>query len=331
MKASYREKAEYHAARMYYGEHRTMQSVAAELGVSRSTVSRLLQQARRQGIVRISLHPPVDRTSALEHRIGEFYGVRAHVAVSERGDDPARRSDSVSVLAAGLIDRLVTPGAVVGVAWGQTMTSVVARLNRREVPDLHVVQLNGAVNSEPEGIGAPLGTGIGVVERFAAAYGARAHVFAVPAFFDYEETKKALWRERSTRRILDMHRRASLAVFGVGTFAEGQASQVYSGGYLSRDDLNALSAEQVVGDVCTVFLRADGSWEDIALNSRGSGPVPTELVEVPRRVCVVNGPHKVPALRGALAAGLVTDLVLDQISADRLAYGQHRDQAVAEG
>lgn len=326
MKPSYREKAEYHAARMYYGQHRTMQSVASELDVSRSTVSRLLQQARHKGIVRISLHPPVDRPSALEHRIGEIYGVRAYVAASERGDDDSRRGDSVALLTSGVIDRLVVPDSVVGVAWGQTMTSVVAQLTGREVPGLHVVQLNGAVNSEPEGIGAPLGTGIGVVERFAAAYGARSHVFAVPAFFDYQETKEALWRERSTRRILDMHRRASLAVFGVGAFTEGRPSQVYTGGYLSRDDLNALNEEGVVGDVCTVFLRADGSWRDIALNRRGSGPLPDELIRIARRICVVNGPHKVPALRGALAAGLVTDLVLDQVSADRLASGGHRDE-----
>lgn len=299
-----------------------MQAVASELGVSRSTVSRLLQRARHEGVVRISLHPPVERASRLEHRIGDLFDVQAHVAVVGRGEDASRQSSSVAELAAGLIDRLVSPSTVVGVAWGQTMTTVVSKLHRREVPGMHVVQLNGAVNSEPEGIGAPLGSGIGVVERFAAAYSARAHVFAVPAFFDYKETKEAMWRERSTRRILDLHRRANLAVFGVGTFSEGRASQVYSGGYLSRDDLNTLADEDVVGDVCTVFLRGDGTWDDISLNHRGSGPVPTELMNVPRRVCIVNGPHKVPALRGALAAGLITDVVLDQVSADRLAYSR---------
>lgn len=320
MESSRRENTEYQAAQMYYGENRTMQSVATELGVSRSTVSRLLDHARRQGIVRISLHPPMERTSALEHRIRERYGVRAHVAASSRHDEAQRRNESVAVVAAGVIDQLISPGITVAVAWGQTMTTVVPRLSRREVPGMHVVQLNGAVNSEPEGIGAPLGSGIGVVERFASAYSARSHVFAVPAFFDYEDTKRAMWRERSTRRVLDLRRRAQLAVFGVGTFSEGRPSQVYSGGYLSRDDLNSLTTENVVGDICTVFLRSDGTWEDIELNRRASGPEPTELKKVPQRVCVVNGPHKVPALRGAMAADLVTDLVLDQVSADRLAY-----------
>ena len=324
MKSTFREKMEYTAARMYYGEHRTMQTIARELGVSRSTVSRLLQEARDQGIVRISLHPPTDRSSALEHRISEDHGVRAHVAAVGQRDDARERARATASLAAGVVDSLVSPDMVVGAAWGATMTSVVGRLPEREVPGLQVVQLNGAVNSQPEPVEAAhsgLNIGMGVVERFARAYSGRPHLFAVPAFFDYEQTKQALWQERSTRRILDLQRRASLAVFGVGTFEEGTPSQVYAEGYLSRDDLNRLTDQEVVGDVCTVFLRDDGSWADVGLNRRCSGPRPDELSRVPRRVCVVNGPHKVPALRGALAAGLVTDLVLDQVSATRLAHG----------
>ena len=41
-------------------------------------------------------------------------------------------------------------------------------------------------------------------------------------------------------------------------------------------------AEGVVGDVCTVFLRADGTYRDIALNERATGPAPEELRRVPR-------------------------------------------------
>lgn len=47
----------YEAARMYYDEGWTMEAVAGSLGVSRSTVSRPLRDARDADIVRISLHP----------------------------------------------------------------------------------------------------------------------------------------------------------------------------------------------------------------------------------------------------------------------------------
>jgi DNA-binding transcriptional regulator LsrR (DeoR family) len=35
-------------------------------------------------------------------------------------------------------------------------------------------------------------------------------------------------------------------------------------------------------------------------------------------VCVVSGSHKLASLRGALAAGLITDLILDEGLAHRL-------------
>ena len=46
------------AARMYYGQSQTMEAIAGELGVSRSTVSRMLRDAREAGLVQITLRPP---------------------------------------------------------------------------------------------------------------------------------------------------------------------------------------------------------------------------------------------------------------------------------
>ena len=46
------------AARMYYEDDLSQQQIAERLGVSRSTVSRLLQMAREQGIVHIEIRPP---------------------------------------------------------------------------------------------------------------------------------------------------------------------------------------------------------------------------------------------------------------------------------
>lgn len=66
-----------------------------------------------------------------------------------------------------------------------------------------------------------------------------------------------------------------------------------------------------MGDVATVFYRADGSFDGIAMNARATGPD----FAVPRRLCVVSGTTKLQSLRGALAAHLITDLVIDEPAA----------------
>ena len=53
------------------------------------------------------------------------------------------------------------------------------------------------------------------------------------------------------------------------------------------------------------------SSEGITLNGRSSGPGMDVLRGIPRRVCVVSGSGKLHSLRGALAAGLITDLIID--------------------
>ena len=145
------------------------------------------------------------------------------------------------------------------------------------------------------------------------------HLFPVPAFFDFAETRDAMWRERSVARVLDVQRRADIALFSVGAVGGEVPSHVYSAGYLEPQDIETLSVEGIVGDVCTVFLRADGSYDDLSLNKRATGPTPAELRRIPRRLCAVAGDSKVRPLLAALRAGVITHLVLDEQTAAGLA------------
>lgn len=70
-----------------------------------------------------------------------------------------------------------------------------------------------------------------------------------------------------------------------------------------------------VGDICTVFLRQDRTWEDIELNRRASGPRPRSLASIRRRVCVVAGSTKVRALIAAMHAQVPTDIIVDDQTA----------------
>ncbi|MEJ5944832.1 sugar-binding domain-containing protein [Pseudokineococcus basanitobsidens] len=301
-------------ARRYWLDRVTMDVVAREEGVSRSTVSRMLEAARARGVVRISVEPVHGRAPALASALHERFGVDAVVAPVPRDVTDLARLEAVAAATGALLGELMGSGLVLGVAWGTTTSAVARHLVARSSVDAHVVQLNGAANTRSSGVGYA-GE---VVERFGAAWGAEVHQFPVPAFFDAVATRRAMWRERSVRGVLAVQQRCDIALFGVGTVAAGVPSRVYTAGYLTDADRLSLVEEHVVGDVCTVFLRADGSWQGVPLNARSSGPPPPALRRIPRRVCAVAGTGKVPALAAALAAGLVTDLVVDGTTARRL-------------
>lgn len=304
----------YEAAMMHYVQGETMETIARRLKVSRSTVSRLIKSARESGLVQITLHPPQEAATGLSTWISERFGVTTHVVPVPFKANEARRLNAVAQLAGIIISEAMVPNAVIGVAWGNTVSAIADHLSPRPAAGSVVVQLNGAAN--PSTTGIPYAGAI--MEAFGRAHGSTVQHFSVPAFFDYPETREALWRERSIAAVRRLQSEADVAVFGVGSMTGQNVSLVYSGGYLSPEELIRIEKDGVVGDVCTVLLRGDGTWRDLEINRRASGPTPDELANIPRRICVVSGLDKTVATLAALRAGVVTDLIIDEDAAARL-------------
>ena len=307
-RAGQRAAAALKAAKLYYLQDITMDRIAADLGVSRSSVSRLLAYARETGIVDIRIATPLGGGSAMEAEIRGRFGISAHVVPMPDAVSEVDRLERVAMTAARLLPQFVDSNMTVGVAWGSTLSAMSRHLPAKDVHDVTIVQLNGAGNTRSTGIEYASE----ILQRFGAAFGAHVQQFPVPAFFDDPATREAMWRERSTRRVLDLQNRMDVAVFGVGSPRADVPSRVYAAGYLEPADFRGLLEDRAIGDVATVFYRADATWRDIRLNARTTGPDLDRLKRVPRRLCVVAGHHKVLALRGALECGLVTDVVLDE-------------------
>ncbi len=298
----------YQAASRYYIQGETMESIARQLRLSRSSVSRLLKDARESGLVRISIADHQGSASPMAATLAQIFGVRVHMVSVRENANEANRFDQVSRLAGRLLTEMVEDHQLIGVAWGVTVSHIVKHLGRRPLADATVIQINGGANQRSSGI-PYIGE---ILQSFGDAFDARVVLFPVPAFFDYAATKEAMWRERSVQNVLRMHAKLDLAVFGVGCLQGRVPSHVYSAGYMDEADMAQLAADGVVGDVCTVLLREDGTYADIGHNSRATGLSPAELQRVPRRLCVVADPSRAPAVVGALRAGTATDLVLDE-------------------
>ena len=67
------------AASMYYLQDETMETIARRFDVSRSTVSRLIHQARATGLVQITVAPQGENGSRDRALLHDTFGVRCHV------------------------------------------------------------------------------------------------------------------------------------------------------------------------------------------------------------------------------------------------------------
>lgn len=298
-------------ARMYYVQRETMDAIAHHMNVSRSTVSRLLKEARDRGLVRVTVVDPDRPMGRIADLFRRYFNVTAHIVQVRPGASSVFRLEQVSRTAADLLLETVHDGDVLGVAWGTTTSAIASHLRPRERHGVTVIGLNGGANHQTTGL-PYVGS---ILHRFAEAFNGQEQLLALPAFFDDPSTRDAMWREQSTQHILKVRDQCRVALFGVGGLNSELQSHVYASNYLGDDDLLALREQGVVGDVCTVMLREDGSYRDIALNARATGMTPRELQHVPRRLCVVTGLSKAAPILGALRAGVATDLIIDQETA----------------
>ncbi|QYH36983.1 sugar-binding transcriptional regulator [Salinibacterium sp. M195] len=309
-----REEAMLSASSMYYLQDIKMDTIANHLHMSRSSVSRLLRDARESGLVEITLRPTPTRGPGLGKKIEACFGVETHVVPVADLADEAERLDQVARATAKIVTGWFDSDMIMGVAWGTTLAAISKYLGKKPTRGSAIVQLNGAANVRTSGV-EYAGN---LIANFGDAFDAQVHLFPVPAFFDYAETRNAMWSERSIVRVLEYQRRADIALFSIGAIAGEVPSHVYSAGYLEAGDVETLDSEGIVGDVCTIFLREDGTYEDLSMNARATGPTPAELRTIPRRICGVAGDNKVVPLLAALRAGVITDLVIDEQTATKL-------------
>ena len=110
-------------------------------------------------------------------------------------------------------------------------------------------------------------------------------------------------------------RQADLLVYSIGAAHGSLPSYVYVGGYLEADDFREIDRQHLVGDIATVFFRENGSFNNIALNARASGPDLSLVQRAKYTVCIVSGLGKVNGLRAALQGKLMRELIVDEPTA----------------
>ena len=69
-------------AELYYEQGMSQQNIAELLGMSRPTVSRLLEEARACGVVEITVHSPLRKDPVLSARLRRELGLRDAVVLS---------------------------------------------------------------------------------------------------------------------------------------------------------------------------------------------------------------------------------------------------------
>jgi DNA-binding transcriptional regulator LsrR (DeoR family) len=306
------------AARLYFVEDRSQDDVAAELGTTRSNVSRMLKQARDLGIVEIRIVDPARRDHDLELALRDRFPL-----VDARVLEVAPDTDvlaGVGRLAVRWLDETLRDGQVVALSWGQALEATVRAVDGLSRRDVEVVQLVGGLSSLDSAA-----TGQELVRELGERMGARHRYLHAPALFGSAEALAMLLRERTIAAALDAAKRADLAVVGIGTPGIGSSEALLTALALTPEERAAFDAAGPVGDVCGRYFDLAGREVDGPVGGRVLAVTLDDLRAIPTVAGIAAGREKARGILGALHGRIIDVLVCDQQAA-RAVLSLDRDQ-----
>lgn len=295
-------------AQMYYEYGQTQQEIAAKLGISRPTVSRLLTQSRDEGIVHITIHNPLGYCSQLEEIFRREFDLKEVMIAPHAGQQP---TETLAEVAVNYLQRILKDGDTIGVAWGKTLHHIAQSLKPKSLSNVRVVQMKGGMGLTGSNIHASQ-----IVESFSTAYRGKAHYLPVPAIVDTANVKKAFMSDSSLRRTMQVAEEINVAIFSIGAL-NAAAAQIEAG-YLTVDEMTSLQMKGAVGDICSRFYTIEGELADPSLDERTIGLDLAHLVGIEYAIAVAGGTEKASGILGALRGRYLNVLIIDEDTATQV-------------
>lgn len=291
------------AASAYYVDGVRQAEVAERLGVSRPTVSKLLAEARRIGMVRFEvLEPPTADLPDLAARLQDVLGVRS-VRIAP-GNQVQRDYRGIGDLLGEELRSLdLQRGEVLLISSGKTTYAVSGMPGLPELPGVVIAPTVGGQQETD-----PSFQTNEIVRRFADRTRAEPKFMFAPAS-PSEQLWESLQADPSFREITDLWARARAVVVGIGEPYQGRAALT---SVVPRDEPALLPA---VGDINLHFYDIDGhpvSYPGSELLVRP----PRELLNaLPTSIAMAAGERKAPSILAGARTGLYTTLLTDEPTA----------------
>jgi len=297
----------------YYKDELTQDEIARRLSVSRASVGRMLERARRVGLVSINLN--ADHLNAFEvsNQLRRTFNLAEALVVPDHDKEPADHhllNARLGLGGAQFMSTHLRPGGTLGVGWGETVSRVIASTNFGAVGPVHLVTLTGGVDGYLQTILSSKGDGVAEPEATTAT------IIPTPIVASTPKLAAALKAEPAIQHVLGQASGVDQAIVGVGTPAAD--ATIVQMGYLAAEDVRVLRDRGVVGDILGQFFDADGNVVSLEIHRRRIGIELSDLASIPKVVGVAGGLHKTEAILGALHGGFLNVLVTNELVALRL-------------
>lgn len=292
------------AAVLYYEKKYTQQEIAQVMGLSRQTVSKLLNDAIREQVVEIRIHDPKKDCAELEQLLCARFGIEdASVCSVSCPNNTTRQLMTVRSAVNYILPLLERGGLKIAVSWGRTIREFIDQLSHTPTQNNVVFPLFGATDQDDSCFSS---------NEIARALSEKIDARFQPAWFPYrtDDQQDRLLLEKTSyfKRIQALWDCIDIALVGIGNT---QIIELFGEtfGY-------SFHQTNVVGDISTHFFDKDGVIQQLHANTMCASEA--NLWNAKKVIAIACGDDKICAISGALKTGLISTLITDEYTAKLL-------------
>ncbi|KMZ52917.1 putative transcriptional regulator [Dorea sp. D27] len=287
--------------RMYYILQMNQQEIAEKLGISRTTVVRLLTEGRELGIIQIYIHGQDDgvRQEELEAKLMKRYGMRDIIVA--RNVEP----NSTYNVAARYIQGIMPRKGTIAISGGKTMNAVANYFHPIEGEnELNITQLTGMF-----GENIPSVT---VAQNWAEKLNANAVYLAAPGIVSSPEKRDLFLNDANIINTYKEICNAEYAITGIGitdSVKENLKNLEFPPNLFEELD------QRCVGDIMFHFYDNNGRFNAEKISSCVVGATTADYLRIQVRIAVAFGEEKVKAIHAAMKGKIINIMITDEDTA----------------
>lgn len=297
------------AAWLYHAFGLTQSEVAEHLGIGRSTVIRLLEEARQRGEVKITIEDRLPDLAELSVRLEHALELdEAIVVPAPAGEADTRRA--VGLALGRLLSEAISDDMTIGVGWGRTLNAALESFNPPKRQGVKVMSLmGGAVETQ-------FASPFEFAWRLATALQAECFLFPAPLVVDSAETRVRLMADRGIARLCSLADSLDLAVVSAGGLTERSGSLVRQ--LITGEETTELLCQGCVADIMCNFIDGQGRLVDHPISERVMSVGLERLKAARHKVLASGGRERATAILAVHRSVRCNTLVTDEHAARAL-------------
>lgn len=313
-------------AQMYYEQDLTQAEIARQLGIYRTTISRLLKKVRQLGIVTIAINYDYNENLVLEQQLKSRFNLKEAIVVST--PNPFDLQEQLVLMAkqcAVFLSSIIEENNIIGFSWGSAVATLVEQMD--SLPQSRRVTCIPMVGGPSGKLESRYHVNT-LVYSAAMKLKGESLLIDFPAILEQKAIRDGIIQSQHFRNIADYWDQLDIAIVGIGSpTMSGQLSWRAFYGNEVIDDFND---RRVIGDICSRFYDRDGEPVNTHISDK---TITIELNQIKRAryaIGIAHSHEKVNAIIGALRGKYINCLVTTKETAEEILNSTNIENANTE-